>query len=99
MNSTDLLLEINCCMPRTPGHFVEKPKALSCGHFVCSQCANEQIEIKCKRCDKINFNDMARASITKLVEITLNKTLNETSGVLYSELEAIKHKIEGAGIS
>ncbi len=99
MDSTDLLLEINCCMPGTPDHFLEAPKTLSCGHYVCSKCSLAQTKIKCKRCDQVNVYDVADAPIAKLVEMTIKQILKETTDVLCSEMEAVRDKIEGTRIA
>ncbi len=81
------LVELQCCMPNRPEHFVSDPKFLSCGDYICSECIpNSCNEIKCARCNRINALNLSKQPLVKALDKLFEINLKELSEMLYSKM-------------
>lgn len=79
-------------MPDRLEHFLQNPKALSCGDRVCSKCIPDNYdEIVCRHCDQKNTIDLSKQSVVKVFQAILNANLKDLCGIL----ENAKNKLEG----
>lgn len=86
MLSQEVLESLECSfMVNGFKHISKNPLILSCGHSVCKSCIpNDSIEeIKCSRCDKINFNDLKVSNECLSQKVLLKVYINQ----LFAQIE------------
>jgi hypothetical protein len=97
MNLPESLAQFKCCMSNKPEHFVCKPKYLTCGHQVCSDCSTSGDgfnRIKCSHCGLHNTIELSKLPLVKNSRNNIEKYLNELSNELYAHLKRVHDDIE-----
>ena len=99
MIATRVLEELKCSVHGLPEHFVKEPKFLSCGHPVCQICTkyhtNNDDEIKCSRCNKINTLDLDTYPWVRMAATMIELNLEQMSKALYSQIKNAENEMTG----
>ncbi len=90
----NILEELKCCARPNTGHYVYEPKALSCGHYICSRCV-KRFEQKCAKCNKINQTDLNTQGTSQMVQMLIKANLKFLSESVYVKLNDINNEIKG----
>ncbi len=98
MESYGLTFNDVFCVQDAWGHFVEEPKVLSCGHFVCTKCIGHVKQITCKRCNQLNSFDLSISPTIKAIEAFIESNMATYSRMLYDKLASIQDEIKGTVI-
>ena len=68
----------------TNDHIVREPISLSCGHFICRKCVNDQVKIQCMICNE--ETDKSKFEMNKESALVKNSIKSCLSG-LFDDLE------------
>ncbi len=93
MDIQTILEELKCCAIPNTCHYVHEPKALSCGHFICSGCV-ENFETNCAKCNKINQTDLNIQGTSQMVQMLIKANLKFLSESLYDKMKDTTNEIK-----
>jgi hypothetical protein len=96
MGDINLMLEIKCCTPERPDHFVREPKFLSCGDHVCSKCIGAEYKIIFTNCKQENTVDLKKAAVNKFMEKHIELAMKDISQALHSDLIKTEDEIKSS---
>ncbi len=98
MIQTEKIARFQCCSIEKTEHFVQEPKLLKCGHYVCSKCINTKnndMRVMCGKCGQIRDIDETNDALITGLKQSILENLKDLAEITLSRFDQLVDSMRG----